>query len=158
MDVLLKKYFWIVNLVVIGVCAAFAGRAAAHFIEGAYLTSDDVHAGLPLARHAAPPPPPRIHNKDDDAIIHRNVFCSGCAPVVEQQPQPGGDNGPQTADVKSSLPLELVSTMVCPNDENWSMAIIRDLSTKEKDPGMYNKGARIGSQQATVYRVLTKRV
>ena len=53
MEVLLKKYFWVVNLVVIGICAGFAGRAAAHILEGAYLAGDDVKAP---ARRAAPPP------------------------------------------------------------------------------------------------------
>ena len=52
MELLLKKYFWVVNLVVIGICAAFAGRAAGHILEGAYLAGDDIKAP---ARHSAPP-------------------------------------------------------------------------------------------------------
>ena len=53
MELLLKKYFWVVNLVVIGICAAFAGRAAGHILEGAYLAGDDLKAPM---RHAPPPP------------------------------------------------------------------------------------------------------
>ena len=30
MDVLLKNYFWVVNLLVIALCASLGGRAAAH--------------------------------------------------------------------------------------------------------------------------------
>jgi general secretion pathway protein C len=158
MDVLLKKYFWVINLVVIGICAAFAGRAAAHFIEGAYLSGSDDASKFLSSRRPPPPPPAKLHSKDNDVIVKRDVFCSGCTPVEVKPPQPGTDSGPQSADVKTSLQIELVSTMVCPSDEQWSMAIIRDLTTKEKDPGMYNHGAIVGNTGATVYRVLTKRV
>lgn len=152
MDVLLKKHFWVVNLVVVGICAAFGGRAAAHLIEGGFLAGDD----MPAATHrAAPPPIAKAHGKSGDEIVKRNVFCSGCAPIVAQ-PAVGGpqSNEPQ----KSSLQLELVSTMVCPSDETWSMAVIRDLSTKEKDPAMYNRGMSIASTGATVVSVVQKRV
>jgi general secretion pathway protein C len=152
MDVILKKYFWVVNLVVIGVCAGFAGRAAGHFAEGAYLAGDDVKAPV---RRAPPPPPPKVHAKDGDAIVVRNIFCSGCAPIKPEVTGPGGeggDIGPQ----KTSLQLELVSTMVCPDDEKWSMAVIRDLSTQQKDPAMYNRGSTVAG--AEVVKVLPKRV
>ncbi|HZS39733.1 MAG TPA: type II secretion system protein GspC [Polyangia bacterium] len=156
MDVVLKKYFWVINLVVIGICATFAGRAAAHFLEGAYLTGSDDATRFSAPRRSLPPPAARVHGKDNDAIIKRDVFCSGCTPIEVKPPQPG--DGPQSADVKTTLPLELVSTMVCPSDELWSMAVIRDLSTKEKDPGMYNRGSKIGTTEALVHKVLTKRV
>src|SRR6185503_2092391 len=116
MDVLLKKHFWVVNLVVVAICAAFGGRAAAHLIEGAFLAGDD----MPSApHHAAPPPVAKVHDKSGDDILKRNVFCSGCAPIVAE---PVAD-GPQSNEPqKSSLQLELVSTMVCPSDQSWSMA------------------------------------
>src|SRR5438876_12404599 len=57
-----------------------------------------------------------------------------------------------------SLQLELVSTMVCPTDDLYSMAILRDMSTKEKDPEMYHKGSSIGATGASVFRVTSKRV
>ena len=77
MEILLKKYFWVVNLVVIGICAGFAGRAAGHILEGAYLAGDDVKAPL---RHTAPPPLAKLHDKNGDIIVSRDVFCSGCVP------------------------------------------------------------------------------
>ena len=33
MDVLLKKYFWVLNLLVLGICASFAGRACKETLE-----------------------------------------------------------------------------------------------------------------------------
>ena len=155
MDVVLKKYFWVVNLMVIGVCAGFAGRAATHALEGAYLAGDDAR---PAIHHAPPPPPPRLHGKDSDEIVRRNVFCSGCAPP----PPPvatDGSGGPSSNDPqKSALQIELVSTMVCPSDDAWSMAVLRDLSTKEKDPAMFNRGQAVFSSGATVVKVVNKRV
>jgi general secretion pathway protein C len=116
------------------------------------LVADD--QGTPVHR-AAPAPPPKQHAKDGELIVSRNVFCSGCAPAkpaaAENAPQ---SNEPQ----KTTLQLELVSTMIVPSDETYSMAIIRDLSTKEKDPIMYNKGKIIGATGAEVVQVLSRRV
>jgi type II secretion system protein C len=153
METILKKYFWVVNLVVIGICAGFAGRAAGHFVEGAYLAGDTVKSPV---RHTPPPPPPKVHPKDGELIIGRNVFCSGCAPIKTDTST--NDTSPDTGPQKTSLQLELVSTMVCPDDDNWSMAIIRELATQQKDPGMFNKGMTIGVSGAEVIKVLSKRV
>jgi general secretion pathway protein C len=157
-ETLLKKHFWAVNLLVIGICAVFAGRAAAHFIEGAYLgnSADDVHSFMPPRRMPAMTVQ-KAHAKDPDEIVKRDVFCSGCTPPPPPATTSTGTPADaNNADVKSTLPLELVSTMVCPSDEKWSMAVIRDNGTKEKDAAMYNRGAKIGG--ATIVRVLTKRV
>jgi general secretion pathway protein C len=48
--------------------------------------------------------------------------------------------------------------MIVPSDDAYSMAIIRDLSTKEKDPNMYNKGKIIGATGVEVVQVLPRRV
>lgn len=128
MEIILKKYFWVVNLLVITICAVFAGKAAAHMIEGAYLAGEDVKA--PVRRATAAPVQQKTHDKSGETIVTRNMFCSGC------MPQKAADAGPDTPQSnepqKTSLQLELVSTMVCPLDDSWSMGIIRDLSTKEK--------------------------
>lgn len=153
MELLLKKYFWVVNLVVIGVCAGFAGRAAGHIVEGAYLADDDAKASP--VHHAAVPPPTKLHDKGGEVVVSRDVFCSGCMPP---KPVATTEAAPSNEWTKSSLQLELVSTMVCPSDDNYSMGIIRDLSTQQKDPAMYHKGMTIGSSSATVFRVTSKRV
>jgi general secretion pathway protein C len=156
MEILLKKYFWVINLLVVGTCAAFAGRAAGHMIEGAYLTGgDDLKA--PPRRVVPVASAQKTHDKTGDAIVTRDIFCSGCMPAKATTETAA--SGPQSNEPqKTTLQLELVSTMVCPADESWSMAVIRDLSTKEKDPAMYNKGASIAATGATVVKVLPKRV
>src|SRR4051812_42515396 len=151
MEILLKKYFWVINLVVIGICAGFAGRAAGHIVEGAYLVGEDVKAPM---RHTTPPPVTKVHDKNGDVIVSRDVFCSGCVPP---KPVTSTDTAPSNEWTKSTLQLELVSTMVCPTDDNYSMAVIRDMSTKEKDPAMYHRGSTISPSGATLYRVTSKR-
>jgi general secretion pathway protein C len=158
MDVILKKYFWVLNLLVLGTCAIFAGKAGAHFIEAAYLTDDP--ALMHRRGNFSAPTPQKAHGKEPDEIVKRDIFCSGCAP-----PPPPVDEGktgpdPKTKDVaqKTSLQLELVSTMVCPQDDRWSMAIIKDLAGKEKDSSMFNRGKEIFATKATVEKVFPKKV
>src|SRR5205814_5347855 len=124
MDVILKKYFWVINLLVLGICAAFAGRAASHFLEAAYLTDDPntLHRRGPYSA----PAQLRQHGKEPDELVKRDIFCSGCAPPPAATPEtatvPAEElNRPK----KTSLQLELVSTMVCPTDDDWSVAIIK---------------------------------
>jgi len=157
MDVILKKYFWVINLVVLGICAAFAGRAASHFLEAAYLTDDPTtfHRRGPYSA----PTVMKQHGKDPDELVKRDIFCSGCVPppvVATETAAPPAEelNRPK----KTSLQLELVSTMVCPTDDNWSVAIIKDLAGKEKDSAMFNKGKEIFTTKATVEKVFPKRV
>jgi general secretion pathway protein C len=114
MDVILKKYFWVFNLLVIALCATLAGRAAASMVVSAVLTGD----GPPSHARTAPamPPSEAPHLKDADAILKRNIFCSTCAPIVpvldvQSESQPT-DLTPQ----KSSLQLQLVATLVVPDD------------------------------------------
>jgi general secretion pathway protein C len=152
MEILLKKYFWVINLLVIGVCAGFAGRAAGHILESAYLGGDEVKTPL---RRSTLPPLAKLHDKAGDIIVSRDVFCSGCVPP---KPTTTTETTPSNEWTKSTLQLELVSTMVCPSDDNYSMAVIRDMATKEKDPELYHRGSTIGATGASVYRVLSKRV
>ena len=154
MDVLLKKYFWVVNLLVIALCASLGGRAAAHLVEQKFLLGGD--AG---PRRFAPPLGERQRGKDTEAITKRNVFCSACAPIVEKgagdqpPPPPPADNP-----VKSSLPFELVSTMWVPKTPQWSMAVIRETGSKEKDSILYNEGKTLPNTQAMIVRVDPRRV
>lgn len=152
MDVILKKYFWVLNLVVIGVCAGFAGRAASHVLEGAYLAAEDPK---PPTRRSSSSAPVKTRTKDTEDLVKRNVFCSGCMPAVpvDNKAAPTS-NEPQ----KTSLQLELISTMVVPSDPIWSVAVIRDLAGKEKETGAFYKDKKIFATDAIVEAVQRKRV
>jgi general secretion pathway protein C len=158
MDVFLKKYFWVVNLVVIGLCATLGGRAASHIIEQVALgpATDE-----PTGRRAFMPPPDRTRTKDTEEVIKRNVFCSNCSATPPKDSVATAPTDAETSSTpqRTSLQLELVSTMVVPSDEKWSMAVIRDLNAKDKTAGLYAKGSKLpGTQAATVLRVVTKKI
>lgn len=154
MDVILKKYFWVVNLVVIALCAGLAGAAASHLIEQGWLlgAEEAQQASLAARPHAPPPAPEKVHAKDDELIIKRNVFCSQCKPPEPEQVE--GDAGGGSREItKSTLPLELVATMWVEKDPAWSMAVIRDTASKEKDAHMYNAGKILHGTTVVVARV-----
>lgn len=157
MDLFFRKYFWLVNLTAIGLCAALVGRAASHVVEAAYLTGAD-DAKVPSVRRNSIQAPVKTHGKETEDVVRRDVFCSGCVPVVKEADKSAasapGSNEPQ----KTSLQLELVSTMVSLDDDAWSMAVIRDLSSKEKDAEMFNRGKKVFATGATVKSVLSRRV
>jgi general secretion pathway protein C len=154
MDVFFKKYFWVVHLLSVGLCAGFVGRAASHLVVGAVLSGDPPRPSGPARPPAAST---QAHSKDTEEIVKRNLFCSGCAPPPPPKAETG--TGPvSTEPQKSSLQLELVSTMLVPSDPAWSMAVIRDLSTKEKDSSLFGRGMPVFSTGATLERVVSKRV
>lgn len=162
MDVLLKKYFWIVTLLVIALCATLGGRAAAHIVEQNFFIADDAQGGPngPTARRGYVPPLPseRTHSKEIERIVSRNVFCSSCAPIKDE---PVATNATIVGDrppAKSALPLDLVSTMWVKDQPRWSMAVIRDAGSKEKDVMMYNAGKVIAGTEAKVLRVDPRKV
>jgi general secretion pathway protein C len=156
MDLLLRRYFWVINLTIIGLCASLVGRAASHMVEGAYLAGEDTRTTIHRRRAAFEPP--KSHGKETQEIVERNLFCSSCVPVkkgpTDGRPEGPGSNEPQ----KTSLQIELVSTMVVPSDDAWSMAVLRDLSTKEKDSEMFNRGKKVFATSAVIKKVLPKRV
>jgi general secretion pathway protein C len=89
----------------------------------------------------------------DNITLTRNIFCSGCSYApVHADGTPAADTGPRA----TALPIELVSTLIAPGDAHWSMAVMRDLSTRQKDPALYNAGATLAG--ALVVRVLPRRV
>lgn len=151
-DTWVKNYFWIVYLLIAMATAAFAGRAGAHLVSASYLVVNEVR---PQARRNNPVAEVKAHGKDPSDIVKRNIFCSGCEPPA---PAPGENGSASNEPQKSSLQLELLATMVCPSDEAWSMAIIRDVSEKEHDSAMFNRNATIFSTGATVLKVVDRKV
>ena len=157
MDVLLKKYFWVIHLATVALCAGLLGRATSHFVEQTFFLGDEGQPGAAVTpRLQAFVPPDKVHAKDADRVIARNVFCSPCLPPPPDVETKVDDGKIDMNPIKTNLSIELVSTMFVPEDPRWSVAIMRDLSTKEKDPGAYNKGKLIAG--ATVLRVDPKKV
>ena len=148
-NVLLKKYFWVVNLVVIGVCAAFAGRAAGHIVEGAYLAGDDLQgADAPLGAAAGD------QGARQGAATSSSRATSSARGCVPPKPATTTErDGVERAGPSRRCSSSWSRRWCARATTNWSMAVIRDMSTKEKDPEMFHRGSVIGSSGATSVNV-----
>lgn len=154
METLLRKYLWAVDLLAIALCAVFSARATAGLIESRMVQSA---AAMPK-RHAvrAASPGPVVYSKGADEILKRNIFCSGCPPILpppEDPNKPKEPAGPEPP-TRTALPLKLMAVMYSPppHDPRWSMAVIRDTETKGAGPfsiGMKVRDAEIEDIQET---------
>jgi general secretion pathway protein C len=140
-ELLLRKYLWAVDGLIIALCALFLARATATMIGGKMVITGGP-APRP-ARVAAPPAPAPIYTKQVEEILKRNIFCSTCPPILEQPKT--ADSGPPPAPplMRTSLNLKLLAIMFAPPpaDPRWSVAIIRD--NDDKSAGPYNVGSKL---------------
>jgi general secretion pathway protein C len=155
METLLRKYLWAIDLVVIALCATFAGRAAATAIDSAMvkLAPASRKAVRPVTATAAPP----IYSKEIEPILKRNIFCSTCPPILEK-PVGTDDSGPPPPPPlqKTTMNAKLLAVMYAPPpaDPRWSIAIIRD--NDDKSTGPYNIGSKL--REATISDIDEARV
>jgi general secretion pathway protein C len=138
-DALLRKHIWIIDLVAIGLCAVFLGRAAASAFEYKFLTAVPVPTPAPrMARNQSE----TVYPKQIDAIIKRNVFCSTCPPIVDKTTETEPTETkfePQ----KTSLPLQLLAVNYAapPWGFQHSSVVLRDTETKET--GAFRAGEKV---------------
>ncbi|HEY7374989.1 MAG TPA: type II secretion system protein GspC [Polyangia bacterium] len=131
MELVLRRYLWVVDLIGIAIGAVLAGDAAATLIAAALPPP-----GAALsARRAQPPPRASIVavGKPIDGIVGRNIFCSAC-----------GDAPAAPEPERSRRPLRLLAIMFAPPpfDPGWSLAIVRDDAAGTT--GAYGVGDRVG--------------
>jgi general secretion pathway protein C len=131
MELYLKKYFWLLPLLVIVLCATFAASGTNHLLVATYLTSDD--GPKPASR----PRPPRVSertprpvaSKDSEAVATRNVFCSTCDPPTPELPSAPSAASDPNHPPATSLPLALLATSVARRDR-YSSATIANTQTQ----------------------------
>ncbi|MCG8425452.1 MAG: hypothetical protein MJE77_46840 [Proteobacteria bacterium] len=124
----IRKYFWLVGIVVVAICAALAGKSVNHIVEGLFL-SDSAKPAKPVQVTKARTPKKTRRSKFGDPLAKRNIFCAECQPVEPSAvaANPGDPNSvPFTA-----LPLELVATNVSRNPDD-SFATIRNTTSKSQ--------------------------
>ncbi len=137
----ISRHIRITSIMVVTVCvilcAGLAARAANHVIEGKYL-GESAESQLPPITHKRPSKkaPPQ-QTKNGDQLVERNIFCSECAPVVEEVPAAATSDGqiPLT-----SLPIELLATNLAGNPKS-SFATIRN--TQSSHQGAFFMGQSI---------------
>jgi general secretion pathway protein C len=126
MQDLVKKYFWLVGVIVVMGSAGLAAKGVSHILEGALLTDS---AELPEVEPIEPAqrqPARERRSKSGTVVATRNMFCSDCAPAApaDQTETPVDPNAVPI----TSLPLELLATNVS-REAKQSFATIRNTST-----------------------------
>ncbi len=133
MELYLKRYFWVIPVLVVMVCAVLLAMGVNHLVEGKYLLGGDEpkQAVAPKPRKAAAKPV--TASKESRPIVQRNLFCSDPAcdpptdtPAVAQPADPTDPNHPPA----TSLPLALVGTSVAGDPVFSSATVMNTQSTK----------------------------
>jgi general secretion pathway protein C len=117
MQDLIKRYFWVVGVAAVMLCAVFAAKATGAFIEAGVLGDSKQGPKItPVARIEAPAKPTRT--KDGTQLATRNVFCSECTP-----PAAVANVEPGSVQI-TGLPLQLLATNVgATTKESWATII-----------------------------------
>jgi general secretion pathway protein C len=147
-EVLLHKYLWIVDLVVVAVSATLLAGAAADLVA---MKLVDTPTTKPAASKARPRYSGPGFDKDPTAIAQRNIFCADC---------PSGAAGAEPADGarerRTTLPLALLAVMYAPPPAAPTLSIAIVKETTSRATGAFAIGARILG--ATITRILERRV
>jgi general secretion pathway protein C len=132
MQDLIKRYFWMLGVVTVMVCAVFAAKAATHIVEATFLVDAEhapkVTAVTPRMDQVIAP----IRSKDGAQLAARNIFCADCTPAVDTR---------QAADPSqisaTALPLALLATNIGPRAEESYATIV---NTENQKQGAYAVG------------------
>jgi type II secretory pathway component PulC len=136
MELLLRRHFWVVDLVAVAIAAALLAHATSLRIASVLLAEMGPVPARARPREVA------SADKSIEAVVGRNVFCSSCGD--EPVPEP------------SRRPLSLLAIMFAPPpfDPRSSVAVVRD--DEAITTGPYVVGDRLGD--ATVSAIESVRV
>lgn len=134
MQDLIKKYFWIVTLIAILVCAYFAAQAANHFVAGKFLNDSDKAIEFKRPKPKKPKQAVAKRTKEGEPVAARNMFCAECEPEEPSKTDSVADPTDPNAVPFTALPLQLVATNVSTKPE-YSFATI--LNTETQSQGAY---------------------
>jgi general secretion pathway protein C len=146
-DSILRKYLWIVDLVVVGLCAVFLGLAASSAFESKFLGSVTLPRPAP---HFYRGEPEAVRAKETEEILKRNIFCSTCPPIIQPALAPvDAGPAPPPPPQKTSLPLQLLVVNFAPPPWGfqYSTAVLRD--TDDKMVGAFRVGNKVKGATVT---------
>jgi general secretion pathway protein C len=138
MQDLVKKYFWLVPILVAVGSSALAARGVSHILEGAFLSDSAELAEVEAPKPSQRQPAREVRSKSGATLAARNMFCSTCVPEVPTT-DPAAPVDPNAVPI-TSLPLQLLATNVA-RDEEHSFATVRNTATASQ--GAYWKTQQI---------------
>ncbi len=152
METYLRKYFGVLPVLVVIVCAYFGARAANHWIEAKALPDSDKLGKAEKVVAGAAKKTVTQKSKVGASLITRNMFCSSCVPAEPEATE--GEVIDSDSPPITSLPLRLVATNVS-SEAAYSFATIQNTSTDRQ--GSYSIDQKIPDGGAVV-RVTAKYV
>lgn len=132
MQDLFKRYFWVLGAAVVLVCSVFGAKATSHVIEAKFLGDSSKTPRVQPAIPSPMQPVKQARSKDGTSFATRNMFCSECTPPVNT-----AVNTDPSQIQTTSLPLQLLATMVATNPEDSYAAIV---NTDNQKQGGYSVG------------------
>ncbi|HWU86066.1 MAG TPA: type II secretion system protein GspC [Kofleriaceae bacterium] len=125
MQDLIKRYFWVLGVIAVVLCAVFAAKATGAIIEANFLGDPKQGPKItPVARPDVTAVKP-LRSKDGGQFATRNVFCSECTPAAAPV-----NTDPQAVTI-TTLPLLLLATNVGATTEESYATIINTESQKQ---------------------------
>ena len=125
MQDVIKRYFWVIGVLAVMICALFAAKATGHVIEAKFL-GDPKISPKAYAAPQAPTVAKPTHNKDGQQLADRNMFCSECTPAVPV----ATTSDPSSVGI-TSLPLSLLATSIGTTDKDSYATIINTDNQKQ---------------------------
>jgi len=147
MQDLIKRYFWVLGLVVVVVCAIFAAKATGYILASKYL-GDPEHGPKVVAVAKVEAPVKQVRSKDGSAFSTRNMFCSDCTPPVEVKTS----NDP-TSIAMTQLPLLLLATSIGPGVADSFATIV---NTESQRQGAYALHAKVPGASGNIIAIHPK--
>lgn len=146
----LSRYTWVLNVVVIAICATLASKALGKLAE--------IHLPVVLTEVPAVATTVQLAPSDRDvsSALRRNVFCSTC-PAQTSTPPPASGQQPLTTDsglTHTTLQVQLIATLVSEDTtRDPSYAAIRAHSGSTT---FYGVGSRL--QGAMIITITERRI
>jgi len=146
----LRKYLWVLDLAVAGVCAFFLARATASLAESQLISNMPPRTAGPASFSSKPV---GTYAKEYTDILARNVFCSDCPPFADEVPKApeGSPDQPtgETEETKTSMPLMVMAIMYAPPPMGikYSLAVMKD--TENLTQGAFSVGDKIHDAKIT---------
>lgn len=152
METYIRKYFGVLPVIVVVVCAYFGAQAANHVIEAKALP-DSPNLGKAEKIVKSTKKKTKIaKSKLGEPLVARNMFCSSCVPAEPEEVD--GEVIDSDSPPITSLPLRLVATNVSSETE-YSFATVQNTSTDRQ--GAYSIDQEIPDSGAIV-RITAKYV
>jgi general secretion pathway protein C len=148
MQDLIKRYFWVIGVAAVMLCATFAAKATAALLEASVLA--DAKKGPKIAPPSRSEPVAKAtRSKDGAQFATRNMFCSECTPA------PAAVNLDPQAIAITGLPLQLLATNVGENFEESYATIVNTESLKQ---GAFTIGDKMPGASGTIQAIHFKYV